>query len=49
MSIAQTANVLITGTQLAKEILSTVLKAMDAAEAEKNSGADKKGMGNCFY
>lgn len=42
MSITQTANVLITGTQLAKEILSTVLKAMDAAEAEKNSGADKK-------
>lgn len=42
MSITQTANVLITGTQLVKEILSTVLKAMDAAEAEKNSGADKK-------
>ena len=42
MSITQTANVLVTGTKLVKEILSTVLKAMDAAEAEKNSGADKK-------
>ena len=41
-TIAQTTNVLITGTKLVKEVLGTVLKAMDAAEAEKNSGADKK-------
>ncbi len=42
MSIAQTANVLITGIETGREVYQTVLNAMDAAEAEKQSGADKK-------
>lgn len=42
MSIAQTANVLITGIKTGREVYQTVLNAMDAAEAEKQSGADKK-------
>ena len=42
MTIAQTASVLITGIETGREIYQTVLNAMDAAEAEKQSGADKK-------
>ena len=41
-NIAQTANVLIQGIQVGQEIYQTVLNAMDAAENEKESGADKK-------
>lgn len=42
MSIAQTSSVLIQGIQTGHEIFDTVLNAMDAAEKEKKSGADKK-------
>lgn len=42
MSIAQTANVLVQGIKTGQEIFDTVLNAMDAAEKEKQSGADKK-------
>lgn len=42
MSIAQTASVLVQGVQTCQEIFDTVLNAMDAAEKEKQSGADKK-------
>ena len=41
-TIAQTANVLIQSVELGQEIYQTVLKAMDAAEQEKQSGQDKK-------
>lgn len=41
-TIAQTANVLIQGITVGQEIYQTVLNAMDAAEAEKESGEDKK-------
>ena len=41
-TIAQTANVLIQGIEVGQEIYQTVLNAMDAAEAEKQSGQDKK-------
>ena len=41
-TISQTANVLIQGIEVGKEIYQTVLKAMDAAQKEKKSGADKK-------
>ena len=41
-TIAQTANVLIQGVEVGKEIYETVLHAMDAAEQEKDSGQDKK-------
>lgn len=42
VNIATTASVLIEGIQTGKEIYQTVLNAMNAAEQEKNSGADKK-------
>ena len=42
MTIAKTANVLIQGVQTGQQIFDTVLNAMDAAENEKQSGADKK-------
>lgn len=42
MSITQTSSVLIQSVQTGREIFDTVLKAMDAAEQEKQSGADKK-------
>ena len=42
MSITNTAGVLIQGVQTGHEIFDTVLNAMDAAEKEKQSGADKK-------
>jgi hypothetical protein len=41
-TIAETAEVLIQGITVGKEIYQTVLNAMDAAEAEKESGQDKK-------
>ncbi len=41
-TIAQTANVLIQGIEVCKEIYETVLHAMDAAQQEKDSGEDKK-------
>ena len=41
-TIAETANVLIQGITVGQEIYQTVLNAMDAAEAEKQSGQDKK-------
>lgn len=41
-NIAITASVLIEGIQTGKEIYQTILNAMNAAEQEKNSGADKK-------
>ncbi len=41
-TIAQTANVLIQGIEVGKEIYETVLHAMDAAQQEKDSGEDKK-------
>ena len=41
-TIAQTANVLIQGIEVGQEIYQTVLNAMDAAEKERDSGADKK-------
>lgn len=49
MSIAQTASVLITGIETGREIYQNVLNAMDAAEAEKQSGADKKGLGASIH
>ena len=41
-SIAQTANVLIQGIETGQEVYNMILKAMDAAQKEKKSGADKK-------
>lgn len=41
-TIAETAEVLIQGITVGKEIYQTVLNAMDSAEAEKESGQDKK-------
>lgn len=42
MSITQTVGVLIQGIEAGQEIYSMILKAMDAAQKEKKSGADKK-------
>ena len=42
MSITQTVGVLIQGIETGQEIYSMILKAMDAAQKEKKSGADKK-------
>lgn len=42
MSITQTVGVVVQGIETGQEIYNMILKAMDAAEKEKQSGADKK-------
>ena len=41
-SIAQTVGVVVQGIETGQEVYSMILKAMDAAQKEKKSGADKK-------
>ena len=41
-SIAQTVGVVVQGIETGQEVYNMILKAMDAAQKEKKSGADKK-------
>ena len=41
-SIAQTVGVVVHGIETGQEVYNMILKAMDAAQKEKKSGADKK-------